>query len=127
MPSQLHIRTPDWTKDGRNYTDVKARCGQDVHTDAPSGRANRINAVLIDTPIQYQRAYERLLYAIANIKCVAKQPSCRARVFLFSSGAVIPAKAGLQKRPLTSPGQGRRQSHGYLLVCCEGSVTISWV
>ena len=74
MPSQLHIRTPDWTKDGRNYTDVKARCGQDVHTDAPSGRANRINAVLIDTPIQYQRAYERLLYAIAtNNMCASCQ------------------------------------------------------
>ena len=63
MPSQLHIRTPDWTKDGRNYTDGKTHCGQDVHTDAPSGRANRIDAVLIDTPIRYQRAYERLLCA----------------------------------------------------------------
>ena len=49
-----------------------------------------------------------------------------ARFFLFSSGTVIPSKAGIQKRPLTSPGQGSRQSHGYLLVCCKGSVAILW-
>ena len=74
MPSQLHIRTPDWTKDGRNYTDGKTHCGQDVHTDAPSGRANRIDAVLIDTPIRYERAYGRLLSAIAtNNMCASCQ------------------------------------------------------
>ena len=48
--------------EGRNYT------------DAPSGRANRIGAVLIDTPIRYQRAYERLLSAIAtNNMCASCQ------------------------------------------------------
>ena len=74
MPSQLHIRTPDLTKDGQNYTDGKTHCGQDIYTDTPSGRANRINAVLIDTPIEYQRAYERLLYAIAtNNMCASCQ------------------------------------------------------
>ena len=61
-----------------------------------------------------------------NIKRVANQPTCMARVFLLSSGTVIPSKAGIQKRPLTSPGQGSRQSHGYLLVCCKGSVAILW-
>ena len=55
------------------------------------------------------------------MKGVANQPTCIARVFLLSSRTVIPAKAGIQKRPLTSPGQGSRQTHAHPPVCCRSS------
>ena len=109
LPNQLHIRTPDWTKDGRNYTDGKTRCGQDIHTDAHSGRANRINTGLIDTPIQYQRAYERMLYAIASnnmcSSCQRHQPASSnppgsTRRRLMNAGTDTAPAADKPRRPI---------------------------
>ena len=61
---KLHIRTPNWTEGGRTFTDGLTYCGKDVHADTPSGKANRIDAVPMQTGTEWYRNYDRVQSAI---------------------------------------------------------------